>query len=109
MHIHTKNNTSEVDGSLQKFMQFCELRNKEVVNIRDGMRLGYIEDLTLNSQDGCICSIIIPASDKILGVWGRERRYIIDWCQIVRIGSDIVLVDIDCEQCVCEKEMRKER
>ena len=89
---------------MQKLMQFCELRNKEVVNIRDGMRLGYIEDLTLNGKDGCICSVIIPAADKILGVWGRERRYIVDWCKIVRIGCDIVLVDIDCEQCCCEKE-----
>lgn len=80
-------------------MYFHELRQKEVVNVRDGMRLGFVEDLTLNPKDGCICNVIVPCDNRILGVWGKERQYVIEWCKVVRIGCDIILVDVEPAQC----------
>lgn len=41
----------------QKGMDF---RHKEVINIRDGKRLGYVQDVCADLQSGSITSIIVP-------------------------------------------------
>ena len=70
-----------------------DFRHKEVINITDGKRLGYIEDVDLDTESGAISSVIIPISGKILGVFGKDSEYIIPWTSIRKIGHDIVLVD----------------
>ena len=88
-------------------MRFSELRRKEVVNVRDGMRLGFIEDMEVNTKDGCLLSLVVPGEGKIMGVLGRDRQYVIEWRQIVRIGVDIILVDVDAEKCCKESKFIK--
>lgn len=70
-----------------------DFRHKEVINISDGKRLGFIEDVDLDTENGEISSVIIPVSGKILGVFGKDTEYIIPWDSIKKIGQDIVLVD----------------
>ena len=70
-----------------------DFRHKEVINISDGKRLGFIEDVDLNTENGEISSVIIPVSGKILGVFGKDTEYVIPWDSIKKIGQDIVLVD----------------
>lgn len=41
----------------QKGMDF---RHKEVINICDGRRLGYVQDVCADLQTGSITSIIVP-------------------------------------------------
>ena len=41
----------------QKGMDF---RHKEVINIRDGKRLGYVLDVCADLSSGTITSIIVP-------------------------------------------------
>ena len=41
----------------QKGMDF---RHKEVINIRDGKKLGFVQDVCADSQTGSITSIIVP-------------------------------------------------
>ncbi len=41
----------------QKGMDF---RHKEVINIRDGKRLGYVQDVCADLNSGTITSIIVP-------------------------------------------------
>lgn len=81
-------------------MRFCELRDKEVINCRDCLRLGYVCDVEFDSCTGCITSIIVPGPCKIWGILGRDHEYIISWCHIRQIGIDIILVDIDPEKCL---------
>lgn len=76
-------------------MRLCDLRKKEVINCRDGERLGYITDLEFNPRTGCIEKIIIPGPCKFWGFLGREQEYIIPWCCIRQIGSDVVLVEVN--------------
>jgi YlmC/YmxH family sporulation protein len=45
---------------------FCELREKEIINICDGARLGCICDLEIDDSTGTICSIVVPAIRKNL-------------------------------------------
>lgn len=80
------------------------LINKEVINIKDGCRIGCISDVLVDCKSGNICCIIVPVVNGIFSFFGKKREYCINWCNIVKIGGDIVLVDADVRNCVriCE-------
>ena len=75
-------------------IRMYELRQKEVINLGDGVRYGFVSDLEL-TEDGKIISIIIPGPGRVLGVFGRDQEYSIPWENINKIGEDIILVDCD--------------
>ncbi len=75
---------------------FSELKNKEVINIRDGSLLGCVSDLEFNTCTGEICSLILPGNG-LLASLSPKNRIIIPWRDIERIGRDTVLVKFDCE------------
>jgi YlmC/YmxH family sporulation protein len=81
-------------------MRFSDLSQKEVINVTNCCCLGNVKDLKFDEKTGCIEELIIPGPAKWLGCVGREHEFCIPWCRIVRIGPDIILVDID------EKEAR---
>lgn len=83
-------------------MRFCELKQKEVINCRDGARLGFVNDLVFEPCNGKIIKIIVPGPGRFCGCIGRVSEYIIGYNQIVKIGEDIIIVDVNCEE-VLEK------
>lgn len=70
-------------------------RQKEVINLRDGFRLGFVSDLEICVDDGRITAVIVPGPCKFLGLFGRDKEYYIRWCDIKCIGEDIILIDVD--------------
>lgn len=70
-----------------------DLRQKEVINIATGMRLGFVSDVEINFEDGYIDAIVVPAQNKFFFFWGKEADYVIPWKDIIRVGDDIILVD----------------
>lgn len=74
-----------------------DLREKEVVNVKDGSKLGLISDIEVNLEAGRIEAIIIPGPGKILGLFGKNEDYVIKWQNIVRIGVHVILVDLKSE------------
>ena len=81
-------------------MRICELREKEVINCRDCMRLGYVCDVEFDICTGMITHIIIPGPCKVWGILGRDHEYVIGRNCIKQIGVDIILVDVDIEKCL---------
>ena len=79
--------------------KFTELHCKEVICISDGRRLGFISDARVDLCDGRITAIIVPGPCRHFGLSGRREDYLIPWKCIRRIGPDIVLVDINPEDC----------
>lgn len=71
-----------------------DFKHKEVVSIKDGRRLGYVQDVTANLEDGMITSIIVPGSARFLGMFSGNNDIVIPWQNITCIGDDIILVDI---------------
>ncbi len=71
----------------------AELRNKEVINICDGRRLGCVIDVEFSVCDGKILSLIVPGEEKI-SLFGKCEGIHIPWCKIDKIGDDIILVNI---------------
>lgn len=72
---------------------FSELRYKEVIDVHTGFRLGYVCDVEFDDAAGALVSLITPGRARLLGLLGREDDYVLPWSCIVRIGSDIILVD----------------
>jgi YlmC/YmxH family sporulation protein len=74
--------------------RIADMRCKEVINICDGFRLGFVDDVLFNIIDGRMLAFVVPGPAKFFGLFGREDDYIIPWERIVRIGDDIILVEI---------------
>jgi len=74
---------------------FSELRYKEVIDVKTGQRLGYVFDAELDRAEGRLISLITPGKAKLFGLLGREPDYILPWKCIVRIGEDIILIELD--------------
>ena len=72
-----------------------DFKHKEVINIKDGKRLGYVQDVCANLEDGNITSIIVPGSNKVFSMFAGTNDIVIPWQQIKCIGDDIILVEID--------------
>lgn len=79
-------------------MRICDLRQKEVINVRDGERMGYVEDIEFDLCSGCICSIIVPGPCKLWGILGKEEEYVICLNDIQQVGSDVILVNVNREK-----------
>ena len=72
---------------------FYDLKYKEVIDVHSGFRLGYVCDAEFDDAEGRLISVITPGKMKLFGLLGREDDYVIPWRNIIRIGSDIVLVE----------------
>ena len=76
-------------------MTFCELREKDIININDCKRLGCVSDLIFDPRNGCIQALVTSGNEKLWGLFGKENECQIPWCKIKQIGPDIILVDLD--------------
>jgi len=74
-----------------------QLRNKEVINSRNGCRIGYVDDLEVNTGDARVCAIIIYGRLKFFGLLGRKDDCVISWNRIELIGEDTILVNSEGE------------
>lgn len=72
-----------------------DLRQKEVINISDGLRLGFVSDVEIDFENGKIDAIIVPGPTRAFGLLGRREDYIISWSDIKKVGDDIILVEIN--------------
>lgn len=71
-----------------------DFKHKEVINIKDGRRLGFVQDVTADLETGIITSIIVPGSNKLLGLFSGGNDIVIPWQNIKCIGDDIILVEV---------------
>lgn len=74
-------------------IRISELRERDVVNVNDGRRLGMIRDLELDLEKGTVKAIIVPAAGGVWRKFSRAKDYFIPWEKIVKIGVDTILVD----------------
>ena len=76
-------------------MTFCELREKDVINIRDCKRLGRVCNLIFDCKNGCIVALVVSNSERVWNFFGKDEECEIPWCKIKQIGPDIILVDYE--------------
>lgn len=76
-------------------MTFSEMKQKDVINISDGRRLGRPFDVAFNDQS-CISAIIVPGPFRLSNLFSGDRSdIVIPWKHIRCFGDDVILVDVD--------------
>lgn len=85
-------------------MRIYDLKQREVINIKDGCRVGYIVDVVIDREDGSIAKLIVPGPGRIFGVFGGDQEYHIPWDKVKQIGDDLVLIDCDCSKMLVDCE-----
>ena len=67
------------------------MRNMEVIDILTGTKIGFIKDFKINCDDNKIISLILPG--EIKSWFGKEDEKEILWKDIIKIGTDVILVN----------------
>lgn len=75
--------------------RIAQLQYKEVIDIADGVRYGFVGDIELDLERGAIESVIIPGRPRLWGLLGREPDAVFPWSSVRRVGEDVILVDAD--------------
>lgn len=64
-----------------------ELQYKEVINICDVCRLGYVGDVEVLLPDGRVAALVVQGSCRFFGLFGRGAEYCITWECIKQVGA----------------------
>ena len=67
------------------------LKEREVINVCDGRRLGNVSDAQLDLCSGRLTALIVPGECNFLGI-SKGDDILIPWHCIERIGDDIIIV-----------------
>ena len=54
-------------------MRICELKQREVINVKDCKRLGFVGDVDFDISTGKMLAIIVPGPGCVWGFLGREK------------------------------------
>lgn len=81
-------------------MRLSQLLSKRIINIFDGEILGLVgdADLLVDEESGTISGLVIPRRGAPLGEKMRagERRLLeISWDKVCKVGTEVVVVDIN--------------
>ena len=71
-----------------------DFKHKEVINIKNAKRLGYVQDVTADFKTGTIKEIIVPGQSSFLNIFSTGNEITIPWTCIKAIGDDLILVEI---------------
>lgn len=69
------------------FINYSELKKKDVLNVVTGKNLGKIIDLVIEEKSGKILKIIVPGKKGFLSCENEE----LDYACITKIGDDVIL------------------
>ncbi|MBR3704493.1 MAG: YlmC/YmxH family sporulation protein [Oscillospiraceae bacterium] len=89
--------------------RMIELKYKEVINICDGCRLGYVGDVEVVIPEGKVSALIVPGPYRFFGLFGRGEEFYIPWECIKQIGDDIILIDQPAQKRPPQQEPRRRK
>ena len=74
---------------------FSDFMQKEVIDIKTGLKIGYVDDMEIHYEDAQVKTIIVYGRKRLFGLLGREDDIVIRWKEIEIIGEDTILVSCD--------------
>ena len=101
-------------GSVIMACTTVDLREKDVINSYDGVRLGRACELELDVDCGRICALIVTP-ECLSSLFSTRNNIRVPWDKIIKIGCDIILVDMpqipsgrcECRTDKCNKNDKK--
>ncbi len=77
-------------------LKASEFKNKEVINLSNSEKLGFVCDFEICTSSGEISAILVP--DRSKSFFSIKSNFCrIPWSKISGIGDDIILVNIDAD------------
>ena len=75
-------------------MRMTDLAGKELINLKDGQRLGRLGDcdLEVDEGSGSLSAVVVPVRAARDRAAGPAR---IPWTAIRRVGPDVLIVEMD--------------
>ena len=76
-------------------MKASELRQKEVINIKTGKRLGNIIDYDIDFRSGRVTGVSVPVQGKFSILAKNDQDIFVAWEKIKKIGDDVILIETE--------------
>ncbi len=93
--------------------KISDLQERQIVNIADGKCLGNVKDIELNLNRGVIQALVLPGPGGIRGILQNQGELRVPWQNVVRIGVDVVLIDMpelaEEDSCFQQKIRRRKK
>lgn len=70
-----------------------ELCGKELINLSDGSRCGYVGDVELDMETGKVRALVVLGRLRLFGLLGREPDRIYPWHCVKKFGEDVIFVE----------------
>lgn len=79
-------------------VSYSALKNKEVVNVTDGKKLGHIIDILFDNTSGEVKGVVVPGDKRL---FRKTDDVFIPLARVKKIGDDVILVYLqnarDCD------------
>ena len=72
-------------------VSFSELKEKEIVNVYDGKKLGRIIDILFDNSTGVVKGVIVPGEKKL---FRKSEDVFVPLEKLKKIGDDVILVSL---------------
>ena len=72
--------------------RLTDLRRKEVISAVDGVRIGFVDDVIVETKTSCVVAFVIFNRLFPFGIFKNGTDYIIPWENIQLIGEDAVII-----------------
>ncbi len=69
-----------------------DLKRREVINVLNGEKLGFIDDIEFDSQTGRVAGFVIMGQSRFWGFLGKDEDIVLSVNEIELIGKDTILV-----------------
>lgn len=72
-------------------VSFSELKEKEIINVYDGKKLGRIIDILFDNSSGVVRGVVVPGEKKI---FRKGEDIFVPLEKLKKIGDDVILVGL---------------
>ena len=75
-------------------MKLSELQKKDIINIKDGKKIGKIVDVEFDINSGYMVHFVIEKAHFVRSLFSTTEELNIKFTQIKKLGEDVILIDI---------------
>lgn len=72
-------------------VSFSELKEKEIINVFDGKKLGRIIDILFDNSSGTVRGVVVPGEKKL---FRKGEDIFVPLEKLKKIGDDVILVSL---------------
>ena len=69
-----------------------ELKQKEIIDITDGTKIGFVDDVEIDLETSSVTSLIVYGRPRFFGLFGKDDDLIIRCDEISVVGKDTILI-----------------